>query len=164
MASLMAAAGRPRSTTPAFLRAAALRTSSRASPTTTRSAATMSAEAWGGRHDGSGGRGGGGGWSRAGGGVAEGGQRGWAMAAAAGLALAVGAGGAGSPREGAKNCGIVGVVSSADKGGDGGVVEFLYEVRRAGDGAGGAGVARHGMRSLRALNMFVFTSLTVLYM
>lgn len=48
--------------------------------------------------------------------------------------MAVGAGGAGSPREGAKNCGIVGVVSSAEKGGnDGGVVEFLYEVRRTGE-------------------------------
>lgn len=60
------------------------------------------------------------------------------MAAAAGLALAVGAGGAGSPREGAKNCGIVGVVSSVGKGGEGGVVEFLYEVR----GAGRGGVAK----------------------
>lgn len=55
---------------------------------------------------------------------------GWAMAAAAGLALAVGAGGAGMPREGAKNCGIVGVVSSGEKGqgAEGGVVDFLYEV------------------------------------
>lgn len=57
------------------------------------------------------------------------------MAVAAGLALAVGAGGAGSPKDGAKNCGIVGVVSSAEKGGtEGGVVEFLYEVSRAGGG------------------------------
>lgn len=112
---------------------AALRASSRAAPTTTRSAAAISAQAWGGRHDGGGGggRGDGGGWSRSRA-TAEGGQGGWAMAAAAGLALAVGAGGAGSPREGAKNCGIVGVVSSAEKGGEGGVVEFLYEVRRAG--------------------------------
>ncbi|CBN79399.1 glutamine-fructose-6-phosphate transaminase [Ectocarpus siliculosus] len=51
-----------------------------------------------------------------------------AAAAAAGLALAVGAGGAGAPREGAKNCGIVGVVSSStEKGPDGGVVDFLHE-------------------------------------
>lgn len=67
------------------------------------------------------------------------------MAAAAGLALAVGAGGAGSPREGAKNCGIVGVVSSAEKGGnEGGVVEFLYEVKMAGNWLG---VAKRGIRS-----------------
>jgi len=53
------------------------------------------------------------------------------MAAAAGLALAVGAGGAGMPREGVKNCGIVGVVSSSEQGQgmEGGVVDYLYEVR-----------------------------------
>ncbi|CAM9682019.1 unnamed protein product [Ectocarpus fasciculatus] len=109
--SLMAAAGR-RQPSSLLLRRAALKPSSRTVATT---AATMSARAWGGRHE-EGAGAGGGGWSMA------------TAAAAAGLALAVGAGGAGSPREGAKNCGIVGVVSSsAEKGSDGGVVDFLHE-------------------------------------
>ncbi len=132
MASLMAAAGRPRpsSPIPSLLRVAASKASLRT--------AAVSARAWGGRHDSgsaggdSGGSGDGGGWDGMGAhGVAGGAGRGWAMAAAAGLALAVGAGGAGTPREGAKNCGIVGVVSSGEKGqgAEGGVVDFLYEVQ-----------------------------------
>lgn len=91
----------------------------------------MSTRAWGGRHEGSGGGGDSGGfdWDAA---AAGGGGGGWAMAvAAAGLALTVGAGGAGFPGEGrVENCGIVGVVSSGEKGADGGgVIEYLYEVR-----------------------------------
>lgn len=113
MAALVAARRRA---TPSLLRAIKPR-----GATTTKTAAFLSSRAWEGRSEGGGGGSG-----------TSGAEEGWRSrllaTAAAGLALAVGVG-VGVPGDGAKNCGIVGVVSSNEKGSAVDAVDFLVEVR-----------------------------------